>query len=306
MTCSSCNRNNTNRHSTGCRRAAQTPRLTGVYAQYAAARPACSSARTCTSCGSGGCASSRSGCSSARSSCGAARSGAASSCAANRRTGCGKTYGCLSACYPYDCCNTCTGCGNSCTYPGPDSCHPFYCGPCGPVHNDCGCTDGCTPCNPCSPCEPCYDGCADGCANECGYPCGNPVFGFFTQVGSVTVSAGGVIPFNGGSTVEGIWKDGGAFTLEEEGVYLATLTAFAPGNTALYTELDVRVNGIPSPGGTIVIDKVATDPPQNASAQTVITANSGAVVTVTSSEALNLTADDASDPIITLTLVRIG
>ena len=33
---------------------------------------------------------------------------------------------------------------------------------------------------------------------------------------------------------------------------------------------------------------------------------SGAVVTVTSSEALNLTADDASDPIITLTLVKIG
>lgn len=147
------------------------------------------------------------------------------------------------------------------------------------------------------------DNCSDGCG-AC--VCREPVYGFFTQVGSLNIAAGGAVPFNGGSTVENIWKDGGSLTLDEEGVYLVTLSADIPANTALYTELDVRVNGVGTPGGTLIVDKdVATDPLQN-SIQTVITVSAGAVVTVTSSAAVNLTADSASAPIVTLTLVKIS
>lgn len=176
--------------------------------------------------------------------------------------------------------------------PAPADCYPYCCSAPGPGF---GCGDGCG-------CDPCADPCADSCT-VC---CSAPVYGYFTQVGSLNVAAGGVIPFNGGSTVEGIWKDGGAFTLEEEGVYLATLTARSPADTALSTELSVRVNGIVNPGGTITFASEATDPPQSASAQTILTVNSGAVVTVTSSEALTLTPENVTDPLVTLTLIKIG
>ena len=132
------------------------------------------------------------------------------------------------------------------------------------------------------------------------------MYGFFTQVGSLNINAGDIIPFNGGSTVEGIWKDGGALTLDTEGVYLVTLSASIPNNVALYTELDVRVNGVSTPGGTLIIDKdVATDPLQT-STQTMITVSEGAVVTVSSSASLNLTAANAADAIVTLTLVKLS
>ena len=115
-----------------------------------------------------------------------------------------------------------------------------------------------------------------------------------------------MVPFNGGSTVEGIWKDGGQLTLDTEGVYLVTLGATVPENAVIYTELSVRVNGVTNPGGTLILDKDDTDAPLQASTQTVITVSPGAVVTVTSSEAITLSAPDASDPIVTLSIVRIG
>ncbi len=115
-----------------------------------------------------------------------------------------------------------------------------------------------------------------------------------------------MVPFNGGSTVEGIWKDEGELTLETEGVYMVTLSASIPENTTLYTELNIRVNGVRTPGGTLVVDKDGTDAPLQVSTQTVITANVGAVLTVTSSEAINLNADSAGDAIITLTVVKIS
>ena len=164
--------------------------------------------------------------------------------------------------------------------------------------NQCGCMDGCS----------CPDDC--GCQDTCG--CGNsgqcrePVYGFFTQVGTVDVNAGGVIPFNGGSTVEGIWKDGGELTLDTAGVYMVTLSADIPENVTLYTELDVRVNGVTNPGGRLVLDKDYTGAPLMANTQTVITVSEGAVLTVTSSEGISFSTSSASQPIFTLSAVKIS
>jgi len=120
------------------------------------------------------------------------------------------------------------------------------------------------------------------------------------------VNAGGIVPFNGGSTVEGIWKDGGELTLENEGVYMVSLNTFIPENTTLYTELNVRVNGVRTTGGTLVIDKNSASAALQNSLQTVITVSAGAVVTVTSSETINLSAADPDQAIVTLTLVKIS
>lgn len=159
----------------------------------------------------------------------------------------------------------------------------------------CGCTGGCS------------NGCSNGCGSNCSScRCCDSVFGFFTQVGALDVNAGGMIPFNGGSTVEGIWKDGGELTLDSAGVYMVTLSGAIPSNVTLYTELDVRVNGVSTPGGTLVLDKDSTGSPLLANTQTVITVSEGAVVTVTSSEAISLSADNDSDPIVTLSIVKIS
>lgn len=150
--------------------------------------------------------------------------------------------------------------------------------------------------------------CTDNCGCECMNPClcREPVYGFFTQVGTLDVNAGGVIPFNGGSTVEGIWKDGGELTLETPGVYMVTLSADIPENVTLYTELDVRVNGVTNPGGRLILDKEYTDTPLMANTQTVITVNEGAVVTVTSSEGIAFSTSSASQPIVTLSIVKLS
>lgn len=177
-----------------------------------------------------------------------------------------------------------------------NNCFPFYCGPCGPVEPVCGCPGSCA-----NGCE-CADNC--GCMNPC--LCREPVYGFFTQVGTLDVNSGGVIPFNGGSTVEGIWKDGGELTLDTAGVYMVTLSADVPENVTLYTELDVRVNGVTNPGGRLILDKEYADAPLMANTQTVITVNEGAVVTVTSSEGVAFSTGSASQPIVTLSIVKLS
>ena len=154
------------------------------------------------------------------------------------------------------------------------------------------------------------DDCDCTCTNECECQnsclCREPVYGFFTQVGTIDINSGGVIPFNGGSTVEGIWKDGGEFTLDTAGVYMVTLSADIPENVTLYTELDVRVNGVTNPGGRLVLDKDYTGAPLMSNTQTVITVNEGAVVTVTSSEGVAFSTSEASQPIVTLSIVKLS
>lgn len=172
--------------------------------------------------------------------------------------------------------------------------HPFYCGPCGPVEPTCNCTAHCPPGSVPPPPGP-----------SCPRPCAT-VYGYFSQTGSLVLDAGGIVPFSGPSSSTGITSGGGTATLGEAGVYMATLSVNVPANTTLSTTFSLQMNGANVPGGSIVVNKTGTDSPLHASTQTVFVVPANAVLRVISSEAVNLTADSASDPIVAVTIVRIG
>lgn len=172
--------------------------------------------------------------------------------------------------------------------------HPFYCGPCGPVDPTNNCTAHCPPGSVPPPPPP-----------PCPAPCAT-VYGYFSQIGSLVLDAGGVVPFSGPSSSTGITSGGGTGTLSEAGVYMASLSVIIPANTTLSTTFSLQMNGTNVPGGSIVVNKTGTDSPLHAAAQTVFVASKDAVLRVISSAAVNLTADSVSDPIVAITVVRIG
>ena len=155
----------------------------------------------------------------------------------------------------------------------------------------CGCAGNC--------------GCGTNCAGCCG-ACNASAYGFFTQNGCLNISAGGIIPFSGCSTAVGVCQSGGVLTLEEPGVYMVTLGVTIPENDTLDTALNIRLDGTAVPGGAIVIDKNSTDAPLHASTQTVVNACAGSVVTVPSTDTINITTECGDDPIATLTIVKIA
>lgn len=172
-------------------------------------------------------------------------------------------------------------CRPQCSSAPSNPCFPYYCGSCGPVDSG-GCGGGCS-------CFPPMD-----------------AYGFFTQLGSLSVGAGGMVPFNGNSTAEGICKDGGELALNVGGVYLVLLNVSLPENTTVTSELSVRLNGVRATGGTVTLNGSSTTPASQTGAQTVITANAGSVLTVTSSGTIDLNTGDSSGAIVTLTLVKIA
>lgn len=190
--------------------------------------------------------------------------------------------------------------------------HPYYCGPCGPVEPTNTCTAHCPPGSvppPCPPYPP-YPPCPP-------YPPAPPVpptpptprasvYGYFSQTGSLTVEAGSAVPFSGPSNASGITTSAGAETLSAAGIYMATLSVTLPADATLSNTFSLQMNGATVPGGSIVVNKISTDGPLYASAQTVFSAPANAALRVISSAEVNLTAASASDPIVTLTIVKIG
>lgn len=165
---------------------------------------------------------------------------------------------------------------------------PFYCGPCGPT----------SACNNCSaPCPP-------GPPPSSDYY--NVVYGYFSQTSSLALEAGGVVPFNGTSNSTGITVTGGTATLSEAGVYMVTLNTNIPASSMLTTTFSLQLNGAVVPGGSISVNKTDTDSTLSASAQTVFASPADAVLRVVSSASANLTAASTSDPLFTITVVRVA
>lgn len=94
--------------------------------------------------------------------------------------------------------------------------------------------------------------------------------------------------------------------LSETGVYMISLSVIIPEGDTLNTTFQIRQNGNAVAGGAIVIDKGCTVSPLHAGTQIVLSAAENAVLSVTSSAAVDLTADGSSDPIAVLTIVKIG
>lgn len=94
--------------------------------------------------------------------------------------------------------------------------------------------------------------------------------------------------------------------MDQAGAYMVSLSLNVPCNTSLHTVLTIRLNGEAVPGGTLVIDKEASERPLSAGKQAVIYAGVGSVLTVTSSEPINLMAESAVEAIASLTVVKIS
>jgi len=132
------------------------------------------------------------------------------------------------------------------------------------------------------------------------------VYGCFNQSGCLMLLPGGAIPFDGTADASGIIQSGGELTLSRSGVYMVSLSISIPECAALKTAFQIRLDGNSVSGGTVIIDKGCASAPMHAGTQIALSAEAGAVLTVTSSAAVNLTTDGSSDPIAVLTVVKIG
>lgn len=224
----------------------------------------------------------------------------ACSCSGNNR--CNGGYGCRRAVagarWPSCGCDGCSSNGGTCTgesvaatscaqtggYGTGCGCNgcPFYNGPCGPTETVCGCTGNCPPGSVPEP------------------------YGFFTQTGTLSIDAGANTPFSGERRANGVSINGGQITLARSGVYLITLNVTVPANTALDTSFSIRLNGETTPGGTLTVNVSDVSSPTHAVRQVVVSACAGAVLTVETSQAIDLTASSTSDPIAVLTVAKIS
>ena len=182
------------------------------------------------------------------------------------------------------------------------------------------------------------NGCPGACRGTNGLPCGGygypvpgpgfpgPAFpvppcsenslmaastGFFTQQGALTLSAGGIVPFNGVNLMNGMNEMAGRIYLGQGGTYLAMYNVELPAQEAAAAQaeteaccLQITLNGVSVPGGDIHLG-TGEDYANSRSGQAVFNAMPGSVVSLVSNGALDLTADQSGDTLITLTLMRL-
>ena len=122
----------------------------------------------------------------------------------------------------------------------------------------------------------------------------------------MTVGAGGLIPFDGSYDATGIAYNGGELVLSQAGVYMISLNMSIPACDTVNTTFRIRQNGQAVSGGALVISKECTSAPMYASVQTVIHAEAGDVLSVTTGACVALNACAGSDPIAVLTVAKIG
>ena len=187
---------------------------------------------------------------------------------------------------------------------------PFYTGPCPDVNGcycdsnccenttsscscNCNCQNNCNCCN-CEIEEPVVP-CCCGCCNI-----STPAYGLFTANEPLNVAAGGIIPLV--STVnypDAFVVSNGTIVFRKQGTFLATYTVRIPSGGTANTTIDLNVNGVPQ-----IPAEVTVSGPGVYSAQTIFTVTDGSMLTLTSSNALNLIGATTS-PIFTLSLVEI-
>ena len=203
-----------------------------------------------------------------------------------------------------------------------NGCYPYYCGSCpgtAPVN---GCPGGCRDSNgwpaggwwPLRPGGPGYPG-GPGFP---GWPGGNVdefsanSTGFFTQQGSLSLAAGGIVPFNGVDLTRDMSEMAGRIRLDRGGTYLALynveLPAEQPAAEAAETAaccLQLTLNGVSVPGGDIHLG-TGTEYTASRSGQAVFQAMPGSVVSLVSNGSLDVTAEQSSDTLVSLSLMRLG
>ena len=162
---------------------------------------------------------------------------------------------------------------------------------------------------------PYYDGCcpdADGCYDcGCGHGGGglrgaDRAFGIFSACQPLAVAANGCVPLAKTSGCDGEFDvRGGAISMREQGVYLATMTVRVPAATGVASTFALNVNGVEQPT-TITPVETAADGAQvfAATSQAIFDAGAGDAVTIRSADTVNVT-EPSIQPMFTLTLMRL-
>ena len=142
---------------------------------------------------------------------------------------------------------------------------------------------------------PDVNGCYDG--DDCGRVSG----GIFTAAIPMAVAANGVIPLNGSCCDRDIQVNNGLITLSDPGTYLATVTARVPEGTALDSTITLNANDASQYSALMVLCGAG---PASATAQALFDVCDRTVVSLRSSEALNIT-EASPQPLFTLSLVKV-
>lgn len=132
--------------------------------------------------------------------------------------------------------------------------------------------------------------------------CGDRGFGLFTATTPMAAPVNGVIPLVGGfCDDDDIPVNSGVIKLYEPGVYLATVTARVGEDTALDSIITLNVNDASQSSAVI---ELTGEGPMNSCAQAIFEVRDQALVTLRSSEAINITTPSAQ-PLFTLSLMRL-
>ena len=154
---------------------------------------------------------------------------------------------------------------------------PFYNGPC----------PGTRPIN----------GCPGWCRGTNGLPCGvlsgSPAaqaYGFFSQVGALSLAAGSGVPFNGPSQTQGMAQDYTQIRIEQAGFYLLEYRLTWPVATVT--------------NARFMADTAGTA--HSVSAQVLVPLCAQSAVSLVSDTALQITPNAPADTVATLTVLRLA
>lgn len=170
---------------------------------------------------------------------------------------------------------------------------PFYNGPC----------PGTRPIN----------GCPGWCRGTNGLPCGYlngasaaQAYGFFTQTGTLALSAGTGIPFNGPSRAEGMAQDYTQIRIEQSGVYLVEYRLTWPVAAVTNARFTLLANGEAVPGSDARFMADTAGTAHSVSAQVIVPLCAQSALSLVSDTALQITPNAPADTVATLSIVRLG
>ena len=131
-------------------------------------------------------------------------------------------------------------------------------------------------------------------------------YGFFYQAGRLAVAPGMPIPFgNRPAAARGLRLCRGEITLPCAGSYMIAYSMAVPENYTLETELYLTLNGATVLGSVTEVDKTDPDGSMVSGGQAIVRAPAGAALSLITSNGLNITANEASDTLVSMTVRRI-
>lgn len=136
-------------------------------------------------------------------------------------------------------------------------------------------------------------------------PAAIPSYGYLTAIGTMSTATGG-INFAAQNVSGDISIAEDSIILQHPGAYDVTYTINLPAGAALNTVLNLQLNGQVIPGSQVRVNKTNRAAPNTVYGHAVITVNTvPAALRLLSSTAIDLAADNGTDVLASLKIVRI-